>query len=191
MRDIIEGQLIDEANILETFSPGEASPTYWIMRSVESLVSAYPDAGNPDNWTVCEEINPHAFLCIESCQKYDLRTHEVRSIYNEIGTYELRHGNHQSAETLFSDSLSISEEIFGVNDVDTAQLIHNLGLVYDEQGKYNEAITQYQRALRIKEKAFGVDHINTANTINNLGMTIRHQGKYDEAITQYQRALRI
>ena len=49
MKGIIEGQILDKANILEMFSPSEASATYWIMRSVESLVSAYPDPDNVDN----------------------------------------------------------------------------------------------------------------------------------------------
>ena len=91
----------------------------------------------------------------------------------------------------YERALRIYKKAFGVNHINTADTIHNLGNTYDSQGKYDEAIAQYERALRIYEKAFGVDHINTANTINNLGITYRHQGKYDEEIAQYERALRI
>ena len=65
----------------------------------------------------------------------------------------------------------MKEKAFGVDHINTADTINNLGSTYDSQGKYDEAIAQYERALRIKEKAFGVDHINTADTINNLGIT--------------------
>jgi tetratricopeptide (TPR) repeat protein len=91
----------------------------------------------------------------------------------------------------YKRALQIDEAAFGVDHINTANTINNLGSTYDSQGKYDEAIAHYERSLRIKEKAFGVDHINTADTINNLGSTYDSQGKYDEAIAHYERALKI
>ena len=181
----------DEGNVLESLDSSEAKPIYWLERGIEILVSAYPDSDNPDTWNVCETFNPHAFVCIEHCERYGITTYEICSLYNSIGVYEDRHGSYESAEMLFMKSLSGNEKIFSENHINTADTINNLGSTYDSQGKYDEAIAHYERSLRIKEKAFGVDHINTADTINNLGFTYYSQGKYDEAIAHYERALRI
>ena len=171
MRDIIDGQIKDEGNILEVLGSSGVSPSYWIERAVETLVSAYPDSNNPDTWKVCEIVNPHAFVSIERSIKYNIRTDEMVFLYLSIGIYEINHGNCDSAKMLFLNALPISEEIFGVDHINTADTINNLGITYSRQGKYDEAIAHYERSLRIYEKAFGVDHINTADTINNLGST--------------------
>ena len=51
--------------------------------------------------------------------------------------------------------MRIKEKAFGVDHINTADTINNLGITYKSQGKYDEAIAQYERALKIKEKAGG------------------------------------
>ena len=160
MKDYIK----DEGNVLESLNSHEAVPTYWIERAAETLISVYPDPDNPDTWNVCEAINPHAIVCIEHCQKNNVATDNTLSLYISIGIYETRHGSYESASMRFKNALVAGEELFGVDHINTAYTINNLGLTYNSQGKYDKAIAQYERALRIYEKAFGVDHINTADT---------------------------
>ena len=192
VRDILEGQVWDHGGILDVFEDSSKKTTkYWITRTVETLDVAYPDADVAENWQVCESINPHILVCMEHCTRNHVATNEMISLRLSIGVYESRHGSYTVAEMHFEEALLLCENAFGVDHINTANTINNLGSTYDSQGKYDEAIVQYQRALRIFENAFGVDHINTADTINNLGLTYHRQGKYNEAIVQYQRALRI
>ena len=83
---------------------------------------------------------------------------------------------------MYEHTLQIYENTFGMDHVNTANAINNLGLAYDSEGKYDAAIAQYEQSLWIKKNAFGLDHIKTAGTVMNIGSTYQSQGKYDEAI---------
>ena len=71
-----------------------------------------------------------------------------------------------------------NENKFNVDHVNIADMIIELGMVYNSQDKYDKEIAQYEPALWIYDNGFGVDHINTANMINNLGNTYDCQGKH-------------
>ena len=81
-------------------------------------------------------------------------------------------GKYAEAISWYERALKIYEREFGVDHINSASTINNIGIVYDSQGKYAEAISWYERALKIKEREFGVDHINSANTINNIGIRL-------------------
>src|SRR5207248_845532 len=88
-------------------------------------------------------------------------------------------------------ALRIYEKAFGVDHINTADTINNLGNTYAKQGKYDETITEYQWALRIYEKAFGVDHINSACTIMSIGLLFESQGQIKLARSQLLRGYQI
>ncbi|MEO1415204.1 MAG: tetratricopeptide repeat protein [Bacteroidota bacterium] len=83
-----------------------------------------------------------------------------------------------------------------VNDSSTkANLLNNLGLVYDDLNRYEEAIATYQEALKIRRplakqnpQRFQPD---LAQTLNNLGVVYDDLTRYEEAIATYQEALKI
>ena len=80
---------------------------------------------------------------------------------------------------------------FGMDHVNYAIALNNLGMVYRHQGKYAEVDPLFQRALAIRESKLGKDHPEVANSLNNLALVYSDQGKYAEAIPLYQRALAI
>jgi tetratricopeptide (TPR) repeat protein len=52
----------------------------------------------------------------------------------------------------------------GVSHPDTAESLHGLAQLYQQQGKYGQAELLYQRALHIREQLLGLAHPETENT---------------------------
>jgi tetratricopeptide (TPR) repeat protein len=65
--------------------------------------------------------------------------------------------------------LRIKEKAFGVDHINTANVITNLGNTYSRQGKYDEAIPKYERALRIYEECLPL-HPSTSQIAFNIGI---------------------
>ena len=97
---------------------------------------------------------------------------------NTVSTLHYRHqGKYDEAVAHHEQALRIYENAFGVNHINCANSINNLGITYRHQGKYDEAVAHYERALKIKENAFGVDYINCVSTIMNIGLFYQSQGQ--------------
>src|SRR5579859_7906240 len=140
--------------------------------------SQFPWGGDLQNFSVCLKYMSQAKICIENFPELGTYSDKLVQLAGSLASFFHSNGEYETARRAYERALRIKENAFGVDHINTASTINNLGLTYDSQGKYDEAISQYERALRIKEKAFGVDHINTAGTINNLGNTYHSQGKY-------------
>jgi tetratricopeptide (TPR) repeat protein/nucleoside phosphorylase len=142
-------------------------------------------------WSQCERCLPHALVCIELIEEYQLIFSEVAHFLNQIGYYLKQRGRYQEAEPLYRRALSLRVQKLGEDHPDTAQSLNNLAVLYDTQGKYAEAEPVYRRALEVRERQLGMDHPDTANTLNNLAVCYQNQGKYREAEPLYGRALSI
>ena len=151
----------------------------------------FPWGGDLANLDSCMKYLAQGRSCAKYGIIFETEIYEMHSLLDSLGSFCLAYGQYDEAIAHYERALRIKEAAFGVDHINTADTINNLGITYRHQGKYELAIAQYERALRIKEAAFGVDHINTADTINNLGITYDSQGKYELAIAQYERALRI
>lgn len=79
----------------------------------------------------------------------------------------------------------------GKDSIDCAQILGNIGLVYNSMGKNAEAIDCFSRALTIKEKQTGKDSMDCAQTLNNLGGVYKKMEKFTEALSYYSRSLAI
>jgi tetratricopeptide (TPR) repeat protein len=150
----------------------------------------FPWGGDLQHLSLCLEYISHAKAGIKNNSENETYAEDLALLVGSVGAY-FQHDGYDEAIAQSERALRIKEKAFGVDHINTANTMNNLGFTYHSQGKYEEAISQYERALRIYEKAFGVDHIDSANTINNLGSTYYNQGKYDKAIAQYELALRI
>jgi tetratricopeptide (TPR) repeat protein len=110
----------------------------------------------------------------------------IANTTNNLACAFLRQGKH--SKTTFQYALGIYEKVFGVDHINTADTINNIGIACQDQ---ELAIEHYKRALRIRETAFGADHISTVSTLINLGSTCHSQRNYPEAISLLERALAI
>ncbi len=68
-----------------------------------------------------------------------------------------------------------------------ANLLNNIGIVYEETGQFDSASYYYTRALKLVEQLN--EHELTANTLNNFGTLYRDKGEPEKAIEYYNRAL--
>ena len=100
-------------------------------------------------------------------------------------------GRYQKAIPFAEEALRLGEKELGPDDLTTAILVNNLGLLYRDQGRYTEAEPLFQRALAINEKALGPDHPEVATNLNNLALLYHDQARYAEAGPLYVRALEI
>jgi len=62
-------------------------------------------------------------------------------------------GKYAQAETLFQWALSTLQKTNGVESIDVANTLNNLGELYRTQKKYADAQPQFERAISIYEKS--------------------------------------
>jgi tetratricopeptide (TPR) repeat protein len=100
-------------------------------------------------------------------------------------------GRYQEALPLAQRLLAIIEKTRGPEHPDTAAIVNNLAMLYQDLGAYDKALQLYQRALAIKIKALGPEHPSIATNLNNLAELYRAMGAYEQALPLYQRSLKI
>ncbi len=71
----------------------------------------------------------------------------------------------------YEKTLNIKSQFYENEDnINLANILNNLGNVYQQQGKYNRALTYYEKSLKIQRKFYNDDNnIKLANTFNNIG----------------------
>lgn len=95
-------------------------------------------------------------------------------------------------DAVFLESQIIESQKSGnINNVDYANLLNNLAMLYCNEGKYNEAEPLYIKALEIKKKKLGNKHPDFAGTLNNLAFSYLYQNKYQKAEPLFLEALKI
>ncbi len=73
--------------------------------------------------------------------------------------------------------------------VDLANAINNIGLIYRDQGQIKEALEYYHRSLKIQEEIG--DKIGIAYSLNNIGFIYSGQGQIQQALAYGQKSLAI
>lgn len=94
--------------------------------------------------------------------------------------------------SLARQALAITEQMFGLQNLDTAIPLNNLaGLLY-KKGDYEAAKPLLQRALKIREQVLDPQHPDTATSMNNLAALLnKSKGDYEAAEPLYLRDLKI
>ena len=94
-------------------------------------------------------------------------------------------------EELWRKSVDFVERTLGPENLENADLLGNLAVMYHKRRDYADAETLYRRALLVREKALGAEHPAVATSLNNLALLYRDQGKYAEAQELLERSLAI
>ncbi|EKD26536.1 MAG: Kinesin light chain-like protein [uncultured bacterium] len=81
-------------------------------------------------------------------------------IYKESGEYS-------KSESFYKRVLAIREKGFGENDLEVADILHELGVVCSKQKKA-DAITYLNKSKGIYEKLFGENHANIALVLSDI-----------------------
>jgi hypothetical protein len=61
------------------------------------------------------------------------------------------------------------ENKLGMNQIDTAQLIHDSGCLYYKEGMYVEAVKYFFKSMKIRENKLGIDHVDTSKLYYHIG----------------------
>jgi tetratricopeptide (TPR) repeat protein len=162
----------------------------WADRAVQAVNSAFPSV-EYETWPECARLLPHALVCAELIEQWNLSFAEAARLLNQAGIYLSNRGRYLEALPLYQRALTVREQELGPTHPSTAISLNNLAELYRRQGKDAEALPLYQRALAIYEQELGPTHPNTATSLNNLALLYKSQGKYAEALPLYQRALAI
>jgi tetratricopeptide (TPR) repeat protein len=80
-------------------------------------------------------------------------------------------------------------KLYGIEILEAAHLLHNIGCYFHEQPEYKQAEECYLQALSMKEKIVGIIHLETAKTLHELGSLSQDQGNYEQAKRYYEQAL--
>jgi tetratricopeptide (TPR) repeat protein len=162
----------------------------WAQRTVLMVSAAFPD---PEfkNWSDCERLLSHAFLCAKYLTDYSFEFSSAATLLRNAGFYLHQRAQLVEAEPLYQHSFAIREKMCGPEHPDTAESLSKLAWLYRDQGKYAKAEPLEQRALEIREKVLGPEHAITATSLDSLASLYEDQRRLSEAESLYERALRI
>ena len=113
----------------------------------------------------------------------------MAKMLNSIGINNMYISDYPMAITKFLSATKIYDKIGFTNGIEYANVINNIGLVYNRLGKYDEALKYYEKALDIFQKIDNRQQI--ASALNNIGNVYDNLGKSEKAIDFQQQAYRI
>ncbi len=152
----------------------------WAELAMRAVNSAFPDA-EYKTWPECERLLPHARMCVELTEQWDMMSAEAAEFLNHIAVYLWQRAQFTEAEPLYKKALLLRENLFGLEHLDVASSLNNLATVYEEQGKYSQAEQLFRQALVIREQLLGPEHPTVATSLNNLARLYLKQDKYYQA----------
>jgi|EP00956_Cyclotella_meneghiniana_P042567 tetratricopeptide (TPR) repeat protein len=108
-----------------------------------------------------------------------------------IGTILYRRSLFPAAIELFTESLQLRQKILGNDHRDTAFVMYNIALVYQQQGDYDKSIHFFTETLRTERITLGERHKDVCMTLFKLGEVNKAAGKLAEALQCFQESLEI
>jgi CHAT domain-containing protein len=112
-------------------------------------------------------------------------------IYWEIGGTCRELTQYARAITAFDRSLALEKNCGSPESERSADIIGNLGYLWNLQGDYPKAIALLEHALRLRQKMTPPDSLDIALSYHQLGMVHKAIHKYDEALHYFESALAI
>ena len=98
-------------------------------------------------------------------------------------------GDYDGAAEIYEQIVAWEQRSLGPEHPDTANSLHYLASLYNEQGLYLKAEPIFLRVLAIHKKVLDPEHPDTARTINNLALLYDNQGLYTKAELLYSHSL--
>ena len=185
-----EGDILTIHRLVQSVLRNRLNPATqcrWAERTVQIVNQIFPDP-EFSSWSRCEQLLPHAQICIKWIQKWNLISEEAGRLLNEMGLYLYDRAAYAGAEPLFQQARAIYEKALDSSHPELANTLNNLALLYKSQSHYAEAEPLYQQARAIYEKTLGLDHPELAATLHNLARLYTDQARYAEAEPLFQQA---
>ncbi|HET9136658.1 MAG TPA: tetratricopeptide repeat protein, partial [Candidatus Kapabacteria bacterium] len=143
-------------------------------------------------WTVLKEhydlgeIYHEAFTSFERTVNDPPRTADIAS---RLGDALVAASIYPEAEYLLRYGLDKRRELFGGEDLESAQSMNDLATLFYHTGNFKEAEPLFRKAVEIRENILGKNDPKAAKSLNDLGAILFLQGKFDEAEVCFRTAL--
>ena len=122
-----------------------------------------------------------------SLSSEDARLTELTGQY----TRHYRAGAYAKAIPIAEQALSRADAVFGPEHERVAQVLNDLGQLYQSQHEIDRAARMHERALAIRERLFKADGPAVAQSLTNLAKAYLAQGRYAQAQALCERSLAI
>ena len=159
-----------------------------VEQVIQLLAVSFP-SGDHSNWTVCQNLLPHAEVALRHLAGLGLNGCGSGDLRYNVSWFQWASGQYEAAFRHVRESYDIQVAILGDENQKSINSLSLMALVLRDQGKYEQAEEMNRRALAGKEKVLGVDHPDTLKSVSNLALVLRDQGKYEQAEETNRRAL--
>ncbi|HET8843187.1 MAG TPA: tetratricopeptide repeat protein, partial [Ktedonobacteraceae bacterium] len=121
----------------------------WTERVVCAVNALFPADPKDavESWPQCLRYLEQVQACDTLIQQHRLRLPEAIELLDRVGVYLREHASYSLAESLLQQALTMAEQQFGLEHLQVASPLTNLGELFLEQGKYEQAERFLQRAL--------------------------------------------
>jgi len=151
----------------------------------EELMMYWRDIGN--QYSMVDSYN----ISLENCQAAQISEKSLSDYYALVANFLSVNDHYEEAESLYKDSLAITERLRGSNNNEVAIILTNLSGLLSKKGEYKAAIILSKKSLEITENLFGKNANETSIALNNLGMNYSIWGDYENAKKLLERSLKI
>jgi tetratricopeptide (TPR) repeat protein len=101
-----------------------------------------------------------------------------------------RHKMGQDAGALLEKAVTLYGQVFGAENLETGDLLTELGVIYRGQGKHADAQRCLQRAVKIHENVCGPDSKEALRDLQLLAKSFEESGDQEAAAARYERLLK-
>lgn len=111
--------------------------------------------------------------------------------YFELYRQALQNESYLEADALAKRVVELSIEVFGINSLDSAKALTNLGIAQHHNEEYEAAEANYNAAIDIIERTADRLNENLINPLKGLGAAQLAAGRPDKAVESFERAVHI
>jgi tetratricopeptide (TPR) repeat protein len=119
------------------------------------------------------------------------RPEEQLQRYFQLYKEALDNKAYAEADTLAKRVVELSIRLFGVNTLDSARALTNLGIAQHQNEEYDAAILNYTAAIGIIERVEDRLNSNLINPLKGLGAAQLASGQPDRAVESFERAVHV
>ncbi|MEM7119417.1 MAG: tetratricopeptide repeat protein, partial [Chloroflexota bacterium] len=130
---------------------GIKSVKQWINTAIALLRPYFPDWTLVHKWANGLRLLPHMLAVADLAANIHLENKRTTFLDNWIGFYFKHSGDYQRARPYYERALSATENLFGKDHLNTADILTNLGMLLQAMGLLTEAQIYRKRALDIAE----------------------------------------
>lgn len=161
---------------------------HWAEVAVYTLSREFPD-GEPESWSLCGRYLPHARVCLQLIEEWQMRFTEAARLLSHVGHYLYRRAEYPEARLRYEQALAILAE--EEEPLLTAQILSDLGILHLMLADYAQAELYLTRALNMRKQTLEPTHPDIAQSLNDLAGVYHNQGNYAQAEPLYREALAI